>query len=160
MKDNSPYFNFIIGNIEVRHFFFNRRNGALATLAPSTSNGQKGGLRRYIKAKADELGVTGVIIGQKRKKMELVCEGTHEQMTTFVDFLAVCQNQDMISPFTPSTHVPQLAPYRTYRDFAILVDQSMLFYKGEYSGDDFMKHEEDSTNISDHDVARRRCVIM
>ena len=134
--------------------FLKKLNGSLLTLAPG--HGGAGGLRRFLKAKADSLELTGYVELLKDHNLELAFEGNSAAVASFYAFLTDLKNQGMVSPWRKAT-VRQISSYRIYFSFDIIQDR--------YSGDAFDRIEEDSySGPSDRPLEQpmkqNKCVIM
>jgi acylphosphatase len=129
-------------------------------LAADVNTGRGERLRRYIKSNAERVGVTGVIQLVKRDDLELCIEGTSDQIGPFMIFLQQCKDTDLISwSFAPGGR--QVNRYRSYHSFDILSDRSMKVISGDYSGEDFLKIEEESVSHSSLEENKKKwCGIM
>jgi acylphosphatase len=83
---------------------------------------QHKGFENYIKAKADELGITGTIQRYHHNDVVIEYEGTEIQVKNYSDFLYDCQRQDMINYFTNVEN--QVVLIRFFREFKIMPDFS------------------------------------
>ena len=121
-------------------------NGSLTVLSPYV------GFRKYVQAKAVEIGITGSIQRCHHHDMRIQFEGTVPQVQQFTQFLSLCVGQGMIETIDPYHQRTQL--FRAFNNFAIVRDFSRTVanggkvIKGECSlGDEYDKLSEFSANI-------------
>jgi acylphosphatase len=97
-------------------------NGSLTTLS------EHRGFRNFVKAKADELGVTGTIQRYHLKDVMIEFEGTNRQVGEFMHFLQMCSAQEMIQTFTDM--IDSRGEFLHYDNFRILEDLSKPVERG------------------------------
>jgi acylphosphatase len=68
-------------------------NGSLTKLSPHH------GFRKFVQAKAKEMGITGSIQRYHYSDVQIQFEGTIPQMKLFTSFLCLCREQGMIGMF-------------------------------------------------------------
>lgn len=151
-------FSFVIVIVEfvIEVLFLEKLNGTLLSLAPQAGN-SAGGLRRYLKANADQLGLTGYVVGIKKLEIELCFEGTTNQVGEFLNFLACCKNQGLVTQWRLSSNSKQVNGFRTFPSFDVLEDWTMLVKRGLYSGNDFDRNDEESQAGA---PAKKGCTIV
>jgi acylphosphatase len=121
-------------NVVCYSMILERVDGQLASLSGH------GGFRKYCKASADALGVTGYVQGVLGRDMAILFEGESDQCRVFFNFLKTCRSQGMVAEFKEVT--------RTYRDdtyydkFSILVSHSRRCTRGRYSDAEYDKRSE------------------
>eukprot|EP01035_Chromulina_nebulosa_P028732 gene28732-37976_t len=98
---------------------------------------QHKGFRNYIKAKADELGITGTIQRYHHKDVLIEYEGTESQVKDLSEFLNDCNQQGMIERFMDiESQVIVVRFYQRFtivKDFSRTVDKGGKIIKGAYS---------------------------
>jgi acylphosphatase len=119
-------------------------NGSLTTLS------EHRGFRNFIKAKADELGVTGTIQRYRHNDVQIEFEGTNQQVGEFLHFLRMCRGQGMIQNFTNITE--RKGEFLHHDNFQIVTDLSRTVerggrvIKGQYSDSQYDKISEYSAD--------------
>jgi acylphosphatase len=118
-------------------------NGSLTTLS------EHQGFRNFVKAKADELGVTGRIQRYYHNDVLIEFEGTIQQVRELRQFLTRCQGQDMIQTFRDDILSPSddlmFDNFKILKDFSRTVERRGNV-KGEYSDGQFDKISEYSAD--------------
>jgi acylphosphatase len=119
-------------------------NGSLTTLS------EHRGFRNFVKAKADELGVTGTIQRYHHNDVMIEFEGTIQQVREFREFLRMCQGQDMIQTFaneylTPSDYL-KFENFKILKDFSRTVERGGKVVRGQYSDGQYDKISEYSAD--------------
>jgi acylphosphatase len=108
------------------------------------------GFRNFIKAKADELGVTGTIQRYRHNDVQIEFEGTNQQVGEFLHFLRMCRGQGMIQNFTNITE--RKGEFLHHDNFQIVTDLSRTVerggrvIKGQYSDSQYDKISEYSAD--------------
>lgn len=120
-------------------------NGSLTVLSPHH------GFRKFVQAKAIEIGITGSIQRYHHRDVRIQYEGTALQIIQFIAFLNLCRHQGMIGVVDKINRTR--AEERRFDDFLIDMDFSRTVtnggkvIKGLYSdGDEYDKLSEYSAN--------------
>jgi acylphosphatase len=111
-----------------------RVDGQLASLSGH------GGFRKYCKASADALAVTGYIQGVLGRDMTILFEGESSQCRAFFNFLKTCRSQAMVGEIKEVTITYRDDNY--YGEFSILVSHSRRCTRGRYSDAQYDKRSE------------------
>lgn len=113
-------------------------NGSLTTLSPHR------GFRRFVQAKAKEIGITGSIQRYHHSDVRIQFEGTIPQIKLFIAFLNLCREQGMIENFDGCKQ--RIEALRYFNDFVVDPDLSCavvnggMILKGAFSdGNEFDK---------------------
>ena len=99
-----------------------------------------GGFRKYCKASAAALGVTGYIQGVLGCDMSILFEGESDQCRAFFNFLKTCRSQGMVAEFKEVTRTFRDDTY--YGEFSILVSHSRRCTRSSYSDAQYDKRSE------------------
>lgn len=122
------------GNVVCYSMILERVNGQLVSLS------EHGGFRKYCKASADALEVTGYIQGVLNRDMAILFEGESGQCKKFFNFLKTCRSQGMIEEIKEVTTTHRNDNY--YDEFSILVSHSRRCNRGRYSDPQYDKRSE------------------
>jgi acylphosphatase len=108
------------------------------------------GFRNYVKARADEVGITGVIQRYHHNDVRIQFEGNEDQVSVFIQFLTACRGQRMIELFEGVSRSSNIV--RLYDSFDIITDFSRTVecggkvHRGRFSDPD---HDKSSVYSSD-----------
>jgi len=97
-------------------------NGSLTVLSPHH------GFRKFVQAKATEIGITGSIQRYHHSDVRIHYEGTASQITRFIAFLNLCRHQGMIGAVDKYSRTR--AEERRFDDFLIDRDFSRTVANG------------------------------
>lgn len=92
----------------------------------ATALQQNNGFRQYVRNYCLANGVSGYIRRTYRKNIELVAEGTHNQLQQFTDWLNVCGTQGMFRLKTSGAPIPIF--FRDYGQFSVAMDESRPYH--------------------------------
>jgi len=131
-------------------------DGSQTVLAPHH------GFRKFVQAKAMEIGITGAIQRYHHSDVRISYEGTASQVNQFIAFLNMCRRQGMIGSVDQVSSTR--AEKRRFHDFLIDRDFSCTevngeeVLKGAYSdGDEYDTLSTFSVDLLDHQIGETLC---
>ena len=109
------------------------------------------GFRKFVQAKAIEIGITGSIQRYHHSDVRIHYEGTALQIEQFIAFLNLCRHQSMIGAVDKFYRIKaderRFDDFLIDRDFSRTVTNGGKVLKGRYSdGDEYDKVSEYSAN--------------